>query len=225
MELLEFARGPGLALALALFLGGTAWRLIAILRFPVKPDYSQPRSAATGRGALRAIVSRMVPHAAFRERTLASMVHAYGYHLGLAIVFFGYGPHIAFIERLTGLTWPAVPGWLFALAVAFTFVGLFYALFARLSSPVLHLLSTFDDYFSWFVTLLPMLTGMALISLPIETRVYPASLANPLWVAIHLLSLELLLAWLPFGKLAHAFLVFFSRGATGAAFARKGAAL
>jgi nitrate reductase gamma subunit len=126
---------------------------------------------------------------------------------------------------LTGLTWPAVPGWFFALAVAFTFVGLFYALFARLSSPVLRLLSTFDDYFSWFVTLLPMLTGMALISLPIETRVYPASLANPLWVAIHLLSLELLLAWLPFGKLGHAFLVFFSRGATGAAFARKGAAL
>lgn len=223
MELLEFARGPGLALALTLFLGGTAWRLIAFLRFPVKPDYSEPRSSATGRGALRAIVARMVPHAAFRERTLASMVHAYGYHLGLVVVFFGYRPHIVFIRRLTGLSWPAVPGWLFALAVAFTFVGLLYALFARLSSPVLRLLSSFDDYFSWFVTLLPMLTGMALISLPIETGVYPASPAHPVWVAMHLLSLELLLAWLPFGKLKHAFLVFFSRATTGAAFARRGA--
>ena len=111
----------------------------------------------------------------------------------------------------------------FALAVAFTFVGLLYALFARLSSPVLRLLSGFDDYFSWLVTLLPMLTGMALISLPIETGVYPASPAHPVWVAMHLLSLELLLAWLPFGKLRHAFLVFFSRGTTGAAFARRGA--
>jgi hypothetical protein len=39
------------------------------------------------------------------------------------------------------------------------------------------------------------------------------------------LSVELLFLWLPFGKLAHAFLVFASRGVTGAALTRKGAAL
>jgi hypothetical protein len=37
-----------------------------------------------------------------------------------------------------------------------------------------------------------------------------------------LLSVEVLFVWLPFGKLAHAFLVFFSRGVRGA-LARKGA--
>jgi nitrate reductase gamma subunit len=108
--------------------------------------------------------------------------------------------------------------------VAFTFVGLFYALMNRLSAPVLRMLSNFDDYFSWFVTLLPMLTGMAVISLPFDSA-YPAVPANPVPVAIHLLSLELLLVWLPFGKLSHAFLVFLSRGYTGAAFTRKGAEL
>jgi hypothetical protein len=36
---------------------------------------------------------------------------------------------------------------------------------------------------------------------------------------------ELLFLWLPFGKLAHTFLVFASRGVTGAALARRGAAL
>jgi hypothetical protein len=45
----------------------------------------------------------------------------------------------------------------------------------------------------------------------------------PTTLALHLLSLELLLVWMPFGKLSHAFLVFLSRGTTGAAFARKGA--
>jgi hypothetical protein len=40
-----------------------------------------------------------------------------------------------------------------------------------------------------------------------------------------LLSVELLFLWLPFGKLAHAFLVFLSRGVTGVALARRGAAL
>jgi hypothetical protein len=46
----------------------------------------------------------------------------------------------------------------------------------------------------------------------------------PTPVAVHLLSVELLLVWLPFSKLSHAFLVFASRAVTGGAFARKGAA-
>jgi hypothetical protein len=86
------------------------------------------------------------------------------------------------------------------------------------------MLSSFDDWFSWLVTILPMLTGMAVISLPLD-RPYPPVPLDPTPLAIHLLSLELLLVWLPFGKLAHAFLVFVSRGMTGAAFARKGAGL
>jgi hypothetical protein len=41
-------------------------------------------------------------------------------------------------------------------------------------------------------------------------------------LAIHLLSLELLLIWFPFGKLMHAVLFAFSRGATGVRFGHRG---
>jgi hypothetical protein len=41
-------------------------------------------------------------HKTFRERTLVQTLNAYGYHIGLAIVFCGFLPHIAFIRRLTG---------------------------------------------------------------------------------------------------------------------------
>ncbi len=44
-------------------------------------------------------------------------------------------------------------------------------------------------------------------------------------LAIHLLSLELLLVWFPFGKLMHAFTIFAARGSTGMLFERKGASL
>jgi nitrate reductase gamma subunit len=222
VELLDFARGPALWTSVAICVLGVAWRLWGIFRRPVKPDWSEPRSAATTAGALRMIVRRMWHHETFRRRTFLSSFNAYAYHVGLAIVFFGFLPHIAFIQRLTGLSWPAVPGWLFIVAVGAVFVGLGWVLIARLTNPVLKLLSNFDDYFSWFVTLLPMITGMAVISLSLD-QPYPARPLNPLPVAIHLLSLELLLVWLPFGKLSHAFLVFLSRGYTGAAFARKGA--
>ena len=224
MTLLEFARGPMLNIAVAVLVLGIIWRLFHLLWRPSKTDLSEPRSTAVAGGALRAIVSRMWQHKTFRERTLAGTLNAYAYHIGLAIVVFGFVPHIGFIQRHLGIRWPAVPGWLFAIAVAAVFVGLGYALMIRLTSPVLRLLSGFDDYASWVITILPMVTGMAVLSLPLDST-YPAQPLYPVPLAIHLLSVELLLIWLPFGKLSHAFLVFVSRGITGAAFARKGASL
>ena len=223
MDLLLFARGPALVLALAICALGLAWRLAGILRRPGRRLLSEPRSGSPSAGAWRAIASHMWHPEPIRRRALGRTLNAYAYHLGLAIVAFGFVPHIAFVKRLTGLSWPALPGWLFALGAALVFAGLGYALVERLASPVLRRISSFDDYASWAVTMLPMVTGMALATLPLDSA-YPLVGDRPLAVAIHLLSLELLLAWLPFGKLAHAVLVFVSRATTGAAFARKGAA-
>lgn len=222
MSLLEFARTWGLAVALSVFVGGIGWRLYPILRRAPTRDLSEARSADVVAGAIRGIVRRMWHPATLRRRALTATLFGYAFHIGLAIVFFGFAPHIAFVHRLTGLSWPALPGIVFAAGVAFVFVGLGYALLARLSSPVLRLISSADDYASWFITALPVITGMAALSLPLESA-YPLAPSGPFVVAVHLLSFELLLAWLPFGKLAHAFLVFASRATTGAAFARKGA--
>lgn len=214
MELLEFARGPALAFSAVILVLGLAWRLYRIFRRPRRPDYSEPRRQDVLSGGMRAIFAKMLPPKGVKVRG-AQMANAYAYHIGLALVVFGYAPHIAFIHRHTGLSWPALPDPAFYVAAGVTIVTLAIALLRRLTEPVLRLLSGFDDYFSWFVTMAPMLTGMALIGAP----------AQPVPLAIHLLSLELLLVWLPFGKLAHAALVFVSRYRTGADFTRKGAAV
>jgi nitrate reductase gamma subunit len=214
VALLEFARGPGLAIAFAIFAAGLAWRILVIFRRPARIDHSAPRRADTVAGGVRAVFSKMLPPKGVRVRGVA-MANAYAYHLGLALVAFAYAPHIAFIARHTGLSWPALPDPVAYVAAAVTIVGLLIALLTRLTDPVLRLLSGFDDYFSWFVTMAPLATGMALLPMP----------AQPVPLAIHLLSLELLLVWLPFGKLAHAALVFVSRYRTGSDFTRKGAAL
>lgn len=214
MGLLELARGPALVFSATVFVLGLAWRLYAIFRRPVRPDHSEPRRRDLAAGGLRAIFAKMLPPRGVGVRG-AAMANAYAYHIGLALVVFGFAPHIGFIERYTGVSWPALPDALFYLAAGVTIVGLLIALLRRLTDGVLRLLSGFDDYFSWCVTMAPMLTGMALIPAP----------AEPVLLAIHLLSLELLLVWLPFGKLAHAALVFVSRWRTGADFTRKGAAV
>lgn len=224
MDLLEFARGPALWLSLAILFIGSAWRVIGIFRLKSKADFSEPRSTRLMSGAVGMIIGRMIPKKEFRNTEKVGTFNAYLYHIGLAIIVFGFLPHIYFIERLTGISWPALPAPVVYAAVAITFVSLLIMLMERLTDPVLRLLSNFDDYFSWFVTFLPLVTGMIVINHPFPSGVAPALPPDPLPLAIHLLSVELLFVWLPFGKLSHAFLVFVSRGITGAASARKGAA-
>ena len=225
MDLLEFARGPALWFSLLVLFAGSLWRVVAIWRLGARPDLSEPRSTRLAAGALRGIFSRMIPRLEFRHRASLGWLNAYVYHLGLAVIVFGYLPHIQFVERLSGISWPALPAAVMYVAAGPTVVSLLIALQERLADPVRRLLSGFDDYFSWFVVILPLATGMAAISESYPPGAPPAAPLYPLPIAIHLLSVELLFVWLPFGKLAHAFLVFISRGITGAALARKGAAI
>jgi nitrate reductase gamma subunit len=226
LALLEFARGPALAVSALIFVLGLAWRIYGIFRRPVRKDFSVPRAGSSWTGGLRGVFAKMLPPKGVKVRG-AQMVNAYGYHIALALVAFGFAPHIAFVARYLGIGWTPLPDPVVYLATAVAIVGLLAALVNRLTDGVLRLLSNFDDYFSWFVTLLPLLTGMALIERPYYPPpvVAPALPTTPALLAVHLLSLELLLVWLPFGKLAHAALVFVSRWRTGQDFARKGTAV
>ncbi|MDE1897833.1 MAG: hypothetical protein KGJ50_03435 [Xanthomonadaceae bacterium] len=215
MDLLSFARGPALQWALVIFVLGSLWRLAGILLLRRKPDYAEPRSRATWRGALKLVVTRTWSRREFRASTAFGQSLGYVFHMGLVVVVFGFVPHILFIHSLTGLQWPGLPSSIVYVSGALTVAALVAALVRRLSHPVLRLLSNFDDYFSWLVTVTPVATGLLAVA-HLGAR-YETLLA------VHILSVCLLLAWLPFGKLMHVFLVFISRGTTGALFARKGA--
>ena len=70
-----------------------------------------------------------------------------------------------------------------------------------------------------------LLTGMAIIGEPSDAILARTHVVYGGPLAIHLLSLELLLIWFPFGKLMHAVLFVFSRGATGIRFSHRGVKL
>lgn len=227
MSLLDFARGPALTVALVVFVLGTLWRLVSILRRPAMRDRSPPRAGAPPKlvGALRAIVRGMWPRKVFGQAALVTSINGYVFHIGLALVFFGYAPHIAFVRRVTGLWWPALPDMVMYFAAGATMVSLLLALLWRLTDPVRKSISNADDLITWTLTFLPVFTGMALVgesSAAILARNHPVY-GPPL--AVHLLTLELLLIWFPFGKLMHAILFVFSRGATGTRFSHRGVEL
>ncbi|MCR4347105.1 MAG: hypothetical protein NUV55_07890 [Sulfuricaulis sp.] len=216
MDLLAFAKGPILMWSLIIFVVGVSWRLLGILLLRRKPDYSEPRSNATWWGAVRTVFSRMWMRKEFQSRTAYGAALGYVFHIGLAIVVFFFVPHILFIKDLTGLSWGGLPsGVIYATGVV-TMIALIILLIRRFTHPVLKLLSNFDDYFSWFVTTAPVVTGLLAVA-HLGAR-YETLLG------LHILSVELLFIWFPFGKLMHAFLFAISRGTTGALLERKGAA-
>ncbi len=217
MTLLEFARGPALQWSLVILVLGVAWRLLGILLLKRKPDYSEARShTSPAMGAVRTVFTRMWPRKEFQARIAYGEILGYVFHIGLAIVVFLFVPHILFIKDLTGLSWGGLPSGLIYATGVVTLVALIAALIRRLTHPVLRLLSNFDDYFSWFVTTAPVVSGLLAVAhfgARYETL-----------LALHILSVELLFVWFPFGKLMHAILFAVSRGTTGALLERKGAA-
>ena len=215
MDLLEFARGPALQVAIYICLAGSLWRLSGILLLQRRPDYSEPRTEGKLRAALKVIWNRAFTAPEFRKATKYTRIVGYTMHIGLFVTIFLFVPHIVFFKGLIGIDWPGLPNnVIFFVGVITVGVGI-AILIRRMTHPVLRLISNFDDYFSWFVTLLPLVTGLIM---PIRFGVRWETL-----LAIHILSVALLLIWLPFSKLAHAFLIIFSRGTTGAILERRGA--
>ncbi len=217
MDLLEFARGPALQIAITIFVFGIVFRVVSLfLMFRTKDSSAgSSRQRPVVVAALREIVRRLWPQSAYADRTRFSLVNGYVMHFGLAIVVLFLMPHILFIDDLFGLSWPALPSNVVYAVAVITVASMVAALVMRFSNPAQRIISTFDDWFSWLVTFLPLISGLVATS-HLGAR-YETLLA------LHILSVALFLAWLPFGKLFHFFLVFVTRAQTGAHLSHRGA--
>lgn len=223
MGLFGFVRGPGMQIALGVFVAGVLWRLAGMLLLRGR----RPLSAARRRGSwkgLRLIVTRSWPRRALGAGWL-DVANSYILHVGFLLVLLLYVPHILFFRHLLGgllgtaasaSGWPALPTSIVSFSAAITLAAFAVALVQRLANPVRRLLSNFDDYATLLLTAAPVATGLML---------HFSNISYATMLTVHLLSVEVLLAWFPWGKLMHVLTVFASRGLTGVALERKGAAL
>ena len=219
MELLEFARGPALQFAITIFVAGVVFRVFSLFMMWRTRDSSEgsSRERPVVVAAIREILRRLWPQAAYKQRTLFALINGYVLHVGLALCVFFLMPHILFIKDLFGISWGALPNNVIYAIGVITVGSMIAALVMRYANPAQRIISTFDDWFSWLVTFLPLISGL-IASSHLGAR-YETLLA------LHILSVALLLIWLPFGKLMHFFLVFVTRSQTGAHLSHRGAQL
>ena len=214
MELLNWVRGPGLAIAIIFMLLGVSVRLIEMLMLGRKKDLSEARETNSAKYGWRTVFTRTLPHLGSGQTLPIVFISGYIFHIGLLLVVFFFTPHILLIKDLTGLQWSGLSFSLIDNITLITMIAMIFVLWHRWWDKVRRYISRYSDYFAWLVTFLPLLTGYLLI--------HRLLLPYNEMMLVHIVSVELLLVSLPLTKLMHTFSFVFSRWYTGEAAGRKG---
>jgi len=213
VELLLWVRGPAFDIATVILCAGMVIRFMEIFMLGRKANLAEARGSEMA-GGLGTVFRRTLVDTGTFKRTPFTVVAGWLFHIGLFVIIFLFVPHILVFEGATGLSWPGLPSNIVDAFAVITIVTLLAILIHRWRDPVLRLLSEFNDYLVWLVTFTPVLTGWLAFH---RVGAAPAAL-----IAVHILSVELLMVLFPFTKLSHAFTLWVARWYNGAIAGYKG---
>ena len=213
VEFLLWVRGPAFNAATFIMCAGLVVRILGIVLMGRKENLAEARGSAVS-GGFGTVLRRSLPPAGTFQRSGFTIVSGYVFHIGLFIVIFFYVPHILVFEKALGISWGGLPSNIVDATTVVTIIALLAVLIHRIYDPVMRLLSEFNDYLVWFVTIFPLITGYLAF--------HRIGLTGPAMIALHILSVELLMVLFPFTKLSHAFTLWMARWYNGAIAGYKG---
>lgn len=215
IEFLNWVRGTGFQIAVIIFIAGILIRFGEILLLGRKTNLAEAKGSEMS-GGLRTIVSRLIPDKTTFQRSTFTVVAGYVFHIGLFVTLFLFAPHILMFKDVIGFGWPSIPTAIVDAITVVTIIALLAILVNRMRNTVLKFITTKEDYLVWLVTILPLITGYIAF--------HRIGTTAPTLLAIHILSVELLLVVFPFTKLMHTFTVVLSRWYNGAISGYRGVA-
>lgn len=207
IEFLNWVRGPGFQIAVIIFIAGIIIRFAEILLLGRKANLAEAKGSEMS-GGLRTIMSRFVPDKDTFKRSSFTIIAGYLFHIGLFVAIFLFAPHILMFKDVIGFGWPSLPTAIVDALTVVSIIALLALLVNRMRDNVLKFLSTKEDYLVWMLTILPLITGYIAF--------HRIGMTAPTLLAIHILSVELLLVVFPFTKLMHTFTFVLSRWYNGA---------
>jgi nitrate reductase gamma subunit len=218
VDIYSFVEGPLLWIAFLIFIIGSLLKAALLFAVSLKKDkiifqhFSLKYVLATFALWLLPLNRDVVKNPVFT-------ILAYIFHICLIVVPIWLSGHISLWEESRfEWSWGAIPdGMADWMTLIFIGIAIFFLL-RRIISADIRLISTCSDYVLLIVTALPFLTGYFLTHGTVDSIGF---LGDNIQI-IHMLSGELMLILIPFTKLSHFILFFFSRGATAIEFGRRG---
>ncbi|MCG3210227.1 MAG: hypothetical protein FOGNACKC_03858 [Anaerolineae bacterium] len=216
--LLEFTRGPMFYAALLIFIAGMLFRLAQIVALGWSKDRTAARGSKLG-GVVKSflkglVILPFVPWIKNIANRNAITFFAGGlFHLGLFAVIFLGTAHMLVWKSLLGFGWPTLPtpviDWLAAVAIIAMLVLIVY----RHYNPVLRLISGWPEFLNWLVVFLPMLTGYMMF--------HHMFFEYEALFSLHMITINIMLVWIPFSRISHFMFYFFSRTIHGLEYGKR----
>jgi nitrate reductase gamma subunit len=202
----EFLTGPALWITFVVFLGGLLIRVAYLFGLSKERDRVFYNHVDLG-WALRSIGHWIIPwgSASLRQQPVFSIVLFVFHFFLLAVPLFLLAHNMLWEEAFGVSLWSMPDNWADVFTVVVILAGAFMFL-RRLIRPEVRIMTSAWDYTLLILTLLPFVTGF---------------LAYHQWgpyntlLILHILTAEILLVIIPFSKLAHVILFFFSRAFIG----------
>jgi len=217
-DVLTFARGPLFYAALVVFVAGMLYRLVRILMLGWSKDRIPPKGSKAA-GVVKTYAKGLLvwPFIPWVKRTFDRnpVIYLAGglFHLSLFVVVILGTAHMLVWKSLLGFGWPTLPlpivDWLAAVGI----VAMLVLLIHRIVNPVMKLLTGPAEWTNWALVFLPMVTGYIMT--------HHLFFRYEVLFSLHMLSVDLLLIYLPFSRIAHFVFYFFSRTIHGIEFGKR----
>ncbi|MGD8395405.1 MAG: respiratory nitrate reductase subunit gamma [Candidatus Eiseniibacteriota bacterium] len=204
----EFASGPLVWIAFAIFVGGSAYRIVSTVREARKDKVVLPYMS--WKYGLRSILHWIVPFGARNMRLRPFFtVMSFVFHACLVLTpVFTLG-HVSLWRQSWGLSWWTLPGGLSTLMTVIVVSGSIVFALRRLADPTVRYVTTPSDFFLLAVVVAPFATGL---------MAYFQVLDYTTILVVHIWSGALWLAVVPFTRIVHMIFFPLTRGYMGSEF-------
>lgn len=201
--------GPLAWVAFILFFGGILYQLISRAMLAKKKDAYVYEYWSFGY-ALRSILHWIVPFASTnsRKRPFLTIV-TFVFHVSILVAPIFLFAHITLINEAFDISWWFLPDGVADIMTIAIIGACAFFFIRRLTQPDVKFLSSGWDYLLLILVATPFVTGFW------AYHQWPGNLTATI---LHMFSAEVLLAIIPFTKLNHMFLFFFTRGYMGSEF-------
>jgi nitrate reductase gamma subunit len=205
----NFVAGPLAWLAFLIFIGGSIYKLATMAKEAKEKDALVYEYWSTTH-AVQSILHWLTPFGSrnWRINPVLTIV-TFAFHVCLILVPLFAFAHVVLWKEAFDISWISLPEGLTDLMTMVVIFGCVYFLVHRLTKPDVKYLTSRSDFIILAIVALPFLTG------------YWASqgwFAYKLVYILHMLAGEIMLAAIPFTRLAHALYFPFTRGYIGSEF-------
>jgi len=209
MELYTFLKGPMVWVAFSVFLSGSVYRVISLLKLARKDRVVYPYLNV--KYSLRSLVHWLVPFGSRNMRLHPWVtVFAFAFHLGVIVTPILLYPHIALWHDAWGIRWWSLPEKIADFMTIVVLVCCAFFLLRRVFASEVRFVTFPSDYAIIAIVAAPFLTGFLAFHQVVDHY--------RLMVILHMAFGEVMLMAIPFTRLHHMFSFWLIRAHTGSEF-------